>query len=82
MARFEDEEKLMTADDGLGQGTEEQDPADREERKYLGLKIFACTLPLVFLLWSFGAFDIGLNAGICLGMNILAVGMCWDLRRL
>ena len=75
MALFDDEEKLMAADDGLGQGTEEQDPTDREERKYLGLKIFACTLPLVFLCWSFGAFDMGLNAGICLGMNILAVGI-------
>jgi hypothetical protein len=36
---------------------------------------------VVFLFWTFGAFDMGLNAGICLSMNTLAVGNCWDLRK-
>jgi hypothetical protein len=44
MALFDDEEKLMAANDGQGQETEEEDPVDPEERKYLGLKIAACTV--------------------------------------
>ncbi len=79
MALFDDQEKLMAADDG--KETEEQVPEKEGPWKYLGLIIFACTLPAVFLFWSFGAFDMGLNVGVCLGMNTLAVGNCWDLRR-
>lgn len=79
MALFDDQEKLMAADDG--QGTEDRVQEKEGAMKYLGLIIFACTLPVVFLVWTFGTFSMGLNAGICLGMNTLAVGNCWDLRR-
>jgi len=80
MALFDDEEKLMNADDG--QEPPEEDPVDREERQYLGLKIFLCTIPVIFLIWFFGGtMTLGLNAGICLGMNALAVLSCWELRR-
>lgn len=61
--------------------TEEQIPEKQGAWKYLGLIIIACTLPVVFFIWAIGTFDMGLNAGICLGMNTFAVGMCWDLRR-
>jgi hypothetical protein len=79
MALFDDQEKLMAADDG--QETGEQVLEKEGAWKYLGLIIFACTLPAVFLVWAVGTRDMGLNAGICLGMNTMAVGNCWDLRR-
>jgi hypothetical protein len=79
MALFDDQEKLMAADDG--QEAEEQAPEKGGALNYLGLIIFACTLPVALFVWYFGTRDMGLNAGICLGMNTLAVGSCWDLRR-
>jgi hypothetical protein len=72
-------ELLMPLFDDLE--TEEQIPEKEGAWKYLGLIIFACTLPVVFLVWVFGTRDMGLNAGICLGMNTFAVGLCWDLRK-
>jgi len=80
MALFDDEEKLMAAHDGQQQDAEEDHPVDREESQYLGLKIAVCTLPVAFLFGAFGKFDMGLNAAICLSMNTIAVGICWDLR--
>jgi hypothetical protein len=79
MALFDDQEKLMSANDGQNAGG--QAPEDKEDGKYLGLIIGACTLPVVFLVGAFGTINMGLTAGFCLGMNIFAAGACWDLRR-
>jgi hypothetical protein len=79
MALFDDQEKLMAADDG--QAVEDRPPEVEGGGKYIGLVVVACTLPVVFLFWTFGTLDMGLNAGFCLGSNIWAVLACWDLRR-
>ena len=72
-------EKLMALFDD--QDVEEQEPEEDTSRKYLGLVIFACTLPVLLFFTHIGKTDLGLSIGICLGMNVLAVGICWDLRR-
>jgi hypothetical protein len=63
------------------QNDEEREPEEQKSGKYLGLIIFACTLPALLFFTYIGRTDLGLNIGICLSMNVVAVGMCWDLRR-
>jgi len=63
------------------QKAEEREPEEQQSGKYLGLIIFACTLPVLLFFTYIGKTDLGLNLGICLFVNVLAVGMCWDLRR-
>jgi hypothetical protein len=58
--------------------SEEKEP---KETSYLGVIIFVCTLPVLFFFTHIGRTDLGLNIGISLAMNTLAVGICWDLRR-
>jgi hypothetical protein len=60
---------------------EKQDSEHEGESNFLGVTIAACTLPVVFVVWAVGNLDMALNTGICLGMNILAVGNCWELRK-
>lgn len=65
---------------------DEQNDGEREPEKnssgnYLSLIIFACTLPVLWYFSHIGKTDLGLSIGICLAMNVVAVGMCWDLRR-
>lgn len=65
-------------------GEQNSDERELEERKsggYLALIIFACTLPVLLFFTYIGKTDLGLNIGICLFVNVVAVGMCWDLRR-
>jgi hypothetical protein len=61
--------------------SEKQEPEEQGTWKYLGLIIFAITLPVSFFFSHIGKGDLGDSVGICLGMNILAILMCWDLRR-
>lgn len=63
------------------QKTEEQEPEEQEGGKYIGLIIFLLILPVLLFFTHIGKTDLGLTVGICLGMNVLAVGICWDLRR-
>jgi hypothetical protein len=48
---------------------------------YAGIIIAICTLPIALFFAHIGKYEIGLNAAICVGVLVLAVGMCWDLRR-
>jgi hypothetical protein len=59
----------------------EQEPDEQGAGKYLGVIIGVCTLPVMLFFTHIGKNDLGVNIAICLGMNTLAVGMCWDLRR-
>lgn len=63
------------------QKAEEQEPEEQGGGKYLGVIIFFAMLPLLLFFTHIGKTDLGLSLGICLGMNVLAVGICWDLRR-
>jgi hypothetical protein len=56
-------------------------PEEQGTWKYLGLIIFAITLPVSLFFSHIGKGDFGDSVGICLGMNIFAILMCWDLRR-
>jgi hypothetical protein len=59
---------------------EENKPREQEPTNYTGLIIFVCTLPVLLFFTHIGKTEMGLSVGICLGMMVLAVGMCWDLR--
>ena len=63
------------------QSAEEREPEEPKSGKYLALIIFACTLPVLLFFDCLGKSDLGLSIGICLSMNVVAAGMCWDLRR-
>ena len=60
---------------------EENEPKEQNPTNYTGLIIFVCTLPVLLFFTHIGRTEMGLNVGICLGMMVLAVGMCWDLRK-
>ncbi len=61
----------------------EEDPEPKEQRAtdYSGIIILAMTLPVLILFDYLGKFDTGLSVTICLGMNLLAVRLRWELRR-
>jgi hypothetical protein len=63
------------------QNAEERETEERKSGKYLALNIFACTLPVLLFFDYIGKSDLGLSIGICLSVNVVAVGMCWDLRK-
>ena len=63
------------------QNAEGREPEENKSGKYLGLIIFACTLPVLLFFTYIGKTDLGLSIGICLFVNVVAVGMCCDLRR-
>lgn len=48
---------------------------------YAGVIIFVCTLPVLLFFTHIGKADMGLNVGICLGIMVFAVGICWNLRK-
>lgn len=62
---------------------DESDDAEQEperEADFSGPIILAFLLPVFFIFRHFGRIDLGLNACVCLGMNLLAVRIRWDLR--
>lgn len=61
----------------------ESDKEEPEEKKtdYTGLIAAAATLPVLLYFRHIGKFDLGLNIGICLGVNIIAIRFRWSLRR-
>ena len=63
------------------QNADEREPEELDGGRKLGLLIFLCTLPVLLFFTYIGKTDLGLSVGMCLGMNTLAVGICWDLRR-
>jgi hypothetical protein len=63
------------------QESTKQEAEEPDGGKKLGLLIFLCTLPVLLFFTHIGKTDLGLSIGMCLGMNTLAVGICWDLRR-
>jgi hypothetical protein len=69
-------EKLM---DLMNEPDEEQ--SDEKEPDYTGLIVAAATLPLVWYFSHIGKADLGLNIGICLFANIIAIRFRWNLRR-
>jgi len=58
-----------------------QEPGEQGSGKYLGLIIGVALLPIVIFFNHIGRSDIGMSAFVCLGANILAVGICWESRR-
>ncbi len=59
-------------------GTDKEEP--EKPTDYTGVIIFAIVLPVLFIFRHFGKTDMGLNVSVCLGMNLLAVRIRWDLR--
>jgi len=59
----------------------EQDPEEKNTTDYSGVIIFAMMLPVYFLVKYFENPDIALSACICLGMNLLAIRIRWELRK-
>ncbi|HEV2133848.1 MAG TPA: hypothetical protein VGR47_06255 [Terracidiphilus sp.] len=45
------------------------------------LIIALLTLPVGLVVWHIGGQDRALTASLCFAMNVLAVGICWDLRK-
>jgi hypothetical protein len=61
--------------------TEAEEPEEQGAGKYIGHIIFLITLPVLLYFTHIGNTELGLKVGICLGMNIFAVVVRWDLRR-
>jgi hypothetical protein len=57
------------------------DSEDEKPVDYTGLIIAAVIFPIFAFFDHIGRLDVGLNAGICVGMSMLAVKMRWNLRR-
>lgn len=45
------------------------------------LIIGALTLPVGFIAWHLGGRERALTASLCFAMNLVAIGICWDLRK-
>jgi hypothetical protein len=63
------------------QKEDEQDSEEQGSGKYLGLIIGVGLLPVLMFFDHIGRSDMGMSAFVCLGANILAVGICWELRK-
>jgi hypothetical protein len=65
----------------LFEDTSEQEPEEQKKTDYSGLIIAAALLPVVIFFGHIGEFDRGLNIAICLGVNLIAVRIRWNLRK-
>ena len=63
------------------QETNGEEPEKRKAAGWTGVVIAAATLPLLFYFRHIGKTDMGLNIGICLGMNLIVIRLRWNLRR-
>ena len=72
-------EELMSLFDG--QNSDADEPEERKPTDYTGVIIFAITLPVLIFFTHLGKTDMGLNVGICLGVNMFAIKLRWDLRK-
>lgn len=61
--------------------TEDQEPKEQGATDYSGVIIAALTLPVLMLFDHIGKFEMGLSVTICLGMNLLAIRLRWELRK-
>lgn len=52
---------------------EEKEPDGQKPTDYTGVIIFVATLPILLFFTHIGKTDLGLNVGICLSMNVLAI---------
>lgn len=59
----------------------DEEKSDKKEPDFTGLIVLAALLPLVLYFRHIGKFDLGLNIGICLAVNIVAVRFRWKLRK-
>jgi hypothetical protein len=60
---------------------EEEERAEEGAPNYSGIVVLVTLLPLFFAFEYIGKTDMGLNLCICLGVNLLAIRMRWDLRK-
>ncbi len=60
---------------------EDQEPKEQKPTDYTGLIIFACIMPVLLFFTHIGKTDLGLNVGICLYVNVLAIKIRWNLRK-
>lgn len=62
---------------------DESDTNKSEEKTgdFTGVVILAALVPVFFIFRHFGKTDMGLSACVCIGMNLLAIRIRWDLRR-
>lgn len=58
----------------------DEEKSDEKEPDYTGLIIIAAMLPLVLYFRHIGKFDLGLNIGMCLGVNMVAIRFRWNLK--
>jgi hypothetical protein len=61
--------------------SEEQEPQEQDGGNSVGYLLVLVMLPVMIFFTHIGKTDLGGSVAICLAMNILAVGVCWDLRR-
>jgi hypothetical protein len=61
--------------------SEGEEPEEQKPTNYTGVIIGVIALPVYFLFLHFGNPEMGLAAFVCFGAVLLAIGMCWDLRR-
>jgi len=60
---------------------EENQPEERKPTDWTGVLIAAALAPVYFYLSHIGKDDMALSVVICLGMNLLAIKIRWDLRK-
>lgn len=60
---------------------EGQEPPEQDGGKSLGYLIVLFMLPVMIFFTHLGKTELGVSIALCLAMNFLAVGICWDLRR-
>ena len=70
--------KLIAMFDELN--NDEQKPQEQKRTDYTSVIIFAITLPVLIFFSHIGKEDMGLNIGICLFVNLLAIKIRWKLR--
>ena len=57
------------------------EPREQDGGKSLGYLIVLFMLPVMIFFTHLGKTELGVSIALCLAMNFLAVGICWDLRR-
>ena len=61
--------------------TEDKESEKEKHTDYTGVIIGAMTLPVLIFFDQIGKTDIGLSVTICLGMNMIAIRLRWELRK-
>jgi hypothetical protein len=61
--------------------SEEQEQQEPDGGNSVGYLLVLVTLPVMIFFTHIRKTDLGVSIALCIYMNVLAVGICWDLRR-